>query len=832
MDHPSEPNPGYDVLALPLLLAASNGFACDVAPAAAACRASWWDRDLWVPLGRASMPPWSAHAPPGETPLHAAAAVGDSARVQWLLTRCSAPPDPVSDLGWTPLLRAAAATVGDAVATATALLDTGADLDLDAVARGLAPHNSAYVTPLSAAALRGDAALVALLLARGADPAPPSWQGSLSPLQAAARGGSTQVIRALLAASKPVSDEESEGSEEGEEGVGEGDDVVLALLEAIKTKNRDATLALLDVVTDVNHVFFSDDDNDAPTTALIEAAKWGDTAVVASLLTRGADARLAAPVRGLTPLHAAASKGNATTIRSLIAAGAVVDARDRTSDEEDETALVVAVTYGHVDAAAALLDAGANVNAWCETTEGAFTPLMASTRHGMGDVLGMVKLLVARGSDPRQLGDALLLTALCGDADVAHVLLDAGADVNYRTEWVGSELSTPLLCACSHYALCNKGEGHRGPAIASLLLQRGADPTLGGAARALHAAAQSGFLDVVEAVLRSGARLGEGVLDGAFIRAAARGHAAVARVLLDAGADIRAVTRYESTDMTPLHAACQGGLAALVSLLCSRDAGIARAAFPDGRTPLHVADSADVIEALVAAGADVDALKTSGTDRCTPLLEAASLRYGSDAAAAALLQAGADPNVEGVLRGRRLTPLIAACEAGRVALVSLLLERGADAGRAAAGGRTPLHAAAAEANAALVDALLAAGAPPDSWQRDDTGAATPLLLAAASFPKLEGYGGWVSPLATASGVVRSLLRAGADPNAEGQVDGAAATPLLLASRAGAGPVVTQLLVRGAAPGRAVGGGETPLRAAAAAWREDLVAVLRHWGAAQ
>jgi ankyrin repeat protein len=67
--------------------------------------------------------------------------------------------------------------------------------------------------------------------------------------------------------------------------------------------------------------------------------------------------------------------------------------------------------------------------------------------------------------------------------------------------------------------------------------------------------------------------------------AAWKGHAAVAKALLDAGADANAKSRNEHYGDTPLHAAAHGNQAAVVKLLIESGAKL-NTKNPNGRTPL------------------------------------------------------------------------------------------------------------------------------------------------------------------------------------------------------------------------------------------------------
>lgn len=136
------------------------------------------------------------------------------------------------------------------------------------------------------------------------------------------------------------------------------------------------------------------------------------------------------------------------------------------------------------------------------------------------------------------------------------------------------------------------------PRCAKLLLEAGA--TVNAAARdsevtALHVAAALGLEEHVALYLAHGASVGlrtsqgETALNAACAGAEGpsrgRQHEAVARRLLEAGADARAAGRKRHT---PLHNACANGCAALAELLLQHGAcaGVANAA---GHTPMDCA---------------------------------------------------------------------------------------------------------------------------------------------------------------------------------------------------------------------------------------------------
>ena len=91
-------------------------------------------------------------------------------------------------------------------------------------------------------------------------------------------------------------------------------------------------------------------------TALHWAASGGHAEVVAALLSKKADGRIANAV-GATPLHLASQNGHAPVVALLLREGRQpVDVRDRAG----RTALMFAAQQGQVDVLALLIEAGAS----------------------------------------------------------------------------------------------------------------------------------------------------------------------------------------------------------------------------------------------------------------------------------------------------------------------------------------------------------------------------------------------------------------------------------------------------------------------------------------
>lgn len=326
----------------------------------------------------------------------------------------------------------------------------------------------------------------------------------------------------------------------------------------------------------------------------------------------------------------------------------------------------------------------------------------------------IVVLLLEAGADPdRRTGSgetALHFGVLNGNSMIAVRLLEAGAEVNARN----NQGYTPL-----HWATA----GNDNERVLSLLLAVGADPVaMGGDGRTpLHFALL--FRD-------------------------RRTAGPVVGTLLQGGA---------GPELTPVHlAVLAGDSEGLVAALGdgadpdARDSG--------GWAPLHFGALAarwtgefSIIADLVAAGATPDPRDRNGQ---TPL-ELAIQYKGSSDVVEALLAAGADPGRGGAeTSGAGHSPLHLAATTGDSTLVTLLLRAGAGPDVRDTEGNTPLHWAAAHSeDPAVVRALIRAGADTDvtnaAGARASDLLATNEALANAPLSRHTEFLRWLDPLAEA-----------------------------------------------------------------------------------
>lgn len=206
------------------------------------------------------------------------------------------------------------------------------------------------------------------------------------------------------------------------------------------------------------------------------------------------------------------------------------------------------------------------------------------------------------------------------------------------------------------------------------------------------------------------------------------------------------------------------------------------------------AENAVQVDAALAQGARAN---IEYADGMRPL--GVAVARNDHASAAALLKAGADPNIAvnlgaagGMDMGSRRVSLLSVAEDGE--MTEILVKGGADPNRKDANGETPLARAVLNGDADLVEALLDVGANVDSPLADGQ---TPLRFAVST--------GNVA-------VIQALLEGGADPNRE---DSNGATALHEAAANPNAAAVSVLLKAKASVDSRSHNGTTPLMVAAA-----------------
>ncbi|RMG95704.1 MAG: hypothetical protein D6705_12990 [Deltaproteobacteria bacterium] len=417
---------------------------------------------------------------------------------------------------------------------------------------------------------------------------------------------------------------------------------------------------------------------------LVVAALRGDGAVVGALLAAGADPN--GRTGGRRPLIDAACLGHASVVDRLLEVGADPAPPVRRDAVARGSVIACLAEAGDARRAARLIEAGATVGP---------EEVVAAAAGGIGLVIDAA---VAAGTEPcapdRRGRRPLVEAARAGHRAVVERLLRSGCGITTED----GRGVRPLVAAAR--------EGRDD--VCRMLVDAGAPV---GREDVLAAAAEGGLVWLVDAALRAGAPPDAGTASGtpALLAAARRGHGDVVARLRRAGAEVAA--------QELLVAAAAGGLVDEVRRLI--EAGTR----PDasgctGRTALAEAAAAghgDVVDALLVHDADPNRVTGEGF---APLHLAAMGGHAS--VAARLIEAGARLDEPCEPEGR--TALAWAAAEGHLAVVDLLLGRGADPNAADREGHTPLHLAAEAGAASVVRRLLAAGADPTLR---DGGGATP-----------------------------------------------------------------------------------------------------------
>ncbi|KAF3927190.1 Ankyrin-3 [Dactylellina cionopaga] len=348
------------------------------------------------------------------------------------------------------------------------------------------------------------------------------------------------------------------------------------------------------------------------------------------------------------------------------------------------------------------------------------TPLSHAAMNGHLDA---VRLLIEADLETKHARTAMSLAALNGHEAIVRLLLEKGVDFDWE-----SDSYRPLNTAAAR--------GHQ--AIVRLLLDRGAsicdkgDDRLG-KNTALNLAVCAERTDVVKLLLERGTSTeakGDGnqpiwkplgwdnrrfsewgllkaVCDLTVLHIAVYcGHEAIARLLLENGADINAKNEY---DWTALHWAASSDSdenKEIIALLLETGINLDEKAY-DGMTALQMAarnGKLMVARLLVEARADINAQDDKGS---TAMHHAILSENGTEAVLRLLLEKGADLGVKDDF-GR--TALHTAAYLGREAAAWLLLDNNADPTAETLGGNTALHLAAFYGHTTIAQMLLDGGA--------------------------------------------------------------------------------------------------------------------------
>ena len=453
--------------------------------------------------------------------------------------------------------------------------------------------------------------------------------------------------------------------------------------------------------------------------AVPAAARAGDLVRLKAAIAGGADVNIRDQT-GWTALMHAADNGYSLLVPPLLESGAEPDLRAATG----ATALFMASVHGHIDIVSQLLAVGANPQV--PGPKSMTVAAIARLKYGDPDAddlldydYGVWSLLngippahnvAALNHDPEVLamwldsgiaidettgdGWTMLHTASYNNpnADVAALLIDRGADVHARDK-LGR---TPLLVA----AYRNASEE-----VIERLIELGSDvnaPSTDGDTPILIAIGYGGSTQTIAALIDGGASFREpfGRLDYTMLHFAAQlsDDPAVIDVLIDHGARVDARDKGGETPLMKVGLRKTSEFTVdMAAALMERGANV-NARNSRGGTVLHGAaqnsDRPELIAALIARGARVDALDEVGE---TPLMDAIIYNKHNKnfEMATALINGGADLKA-GTAYQYGYTPLHVAAHSGSdSAMLSMLIDRGADVDTRDNAGETPLMKAVA-----------------------------------------------------------------------------------------------------------------------------------------
>jgi ankyrin repeat protein len=351
-------------------------------------------------------------------------------------------------------------------------------------------------------------------------------------------------------------------------------------------------------------------------------------------------------------------------------------------------------------------------------------------------------------------------------------------------------------------------------------------------------AVKHGDAKMVRSLLAQHVSLNAAEADGstALHWAAQRDNLEIANLLISAGADAKASTRF---NITPLFLAAKNGNAAIMDSLLKAGAD-ANGVSEEGQTPLMTAaltGKPDAVKLLLAHGANVNAKEPYKGQ--SALMWAAS--EGNASAVAMLIEFGADVKAKSK---SGFTPLLFAVRNAHMETVKVLLEHGANVNDVAPDGTSALNIAVVNAYFEVASVLLDHGADPNATDPRGSALHTIAWLRKPGSDGAAGVGNTAKapPLptgnTTALELAQALLKHGANPNVRiswqekrfdkegGTVKNppnidlgrhlltyVGATPFYVAAQNGDAPLMRLLVAGGADPKIATAFGITPLMAA-------------------
>jgi ankyrin repeat protein len=429
-----------------------------------------------------------------------------------------------------------------------------------------------------------------------------SASGNGTSLIDAVKSGNTQTIRTLLKQHPDVNAQEADG--------------MTALHWAVRNDDTETVQLLIRAGAKVKAA------NRYGVTPIALAATNGNGVLVEALLKAGADANTALP-EGETVLMTASRAGNADAVKALIAHGANVNAKEQW---QEQTALMWAAAENHAAAIKALVAAGGDLNAHSKVLSfpdykyetngmavfllphGGWTALMyAARQNGVDAAAALADSKADLNAVDADGTTALELAIINLHYDLASLLLNKGADPN-----IGDAAGmTALYAATDMRAPANMmtrpdpklRDEIDAAGMVKVLLAHGADPnlrlkkpiigrhnnllgdtSLGEGTTPLMRAAKANDLPIIKLLLDGGADPTITLKDRTTTTMIATSLDAI-KLFVEHGVDVNA---FNSNGQTLLHSAAGRGSTAIIQYAADQGAKLDKKD-KQGRTPLDIA---------------------------------------------------------------------------------------------------------------------------------------------------------------------------------------------------------------------------------------------------
>ncbi|KAL7931627.1 ankyrin repeat-containing domain protein [Trichoderma chlorosporum] len=462
-------------------------------------------------------------------------------------------------------------------------------------------------TPLQHAAQNGHAAIVHYLLSKAkADVDAKAGGESSSPILLATEGGYQTVVQTLLDFGADIAGRPSKGqqstalhvaAERGHEGI------VRLLVDHLAVANPQPASGEQGSTTEES-VLDINTRNEFGRSPLTLACIKGHTAVASVLLDRGADIKLV-DNSGNTALYYATTPNSKSLSEVIIkrAAAALSDFADIGD------VFLRSAKHGITDVARICIASAARVNGvpLKNFRDGdSQTALHLAAREGHDDIISLLWEAGAMLDEVDDRGQTpLTVAALAGKINIVKMLLEAGADPlrkNAEEETIVTQVA---------YKNCSSVYAD----IIDILIDSGVDPNSVDSSRhtALHRAVAADEADVVECLLRHGARFVKdrqlwNPLHYAALNSSNSG-TKIAKILLEAGAE---PLDPEEDGWIPLHFASSQGNVPMLELLWKAAPDSLDEATDDGRTVIHLGyDEPRSLKWIIDHNVDIDSLNAN-----------------------------------------------------------------------------------------------------------------------------------------------------------------------------------------------------------------------------